>query len=120
MPEDPPDAGESKRPSRARRAFLRARIALALIAPVVALVAVFLIARTSGDADADRVANLDTPTAAASVMPAAEPRFSNPMFGGGTFSNCPSATPPGYDARPTPTPVCSNKIEISFTNHWLS
>ena len=41
--------------SRRMRALGRAKITLALIAPVIALAVLFLIARSSGDADAARV-----------------------------------------------------------------
>ena len=68
MDEAPPDAGDIEVVlSRRQRTLVRAKIALALIAPVIALAALFLIARSTGDADAGELK--DAPTAVATAVP---------------------------------------------------
>jgi hypothetical protein len=122
MFEDAPDAGETEEPpSRAKRIFVRAKIAVALIAPVVGLVALFLIARTSGSADADRVANLQTATPVATASHSPSLKFFNPWSD--LFPiECPTPGPedPALPTPPAPSPdVCPRDVEINFNNQWL-
>jgi len=79
-----PDAGEdSTCPSRAKRLYARARIAGALVAPVIALAALFFIARSSGGADAglqQDARSAGTPVATVTATPVATTptvRFTN-------------------------------------------
>lgn len=71
MYEDAPDVGESESaPSRAKRAFSWAKIALTLIAPVIGLTVLMLLLQTSGDASQVReVAPSSTPIATAAPTP---------------------------------------------------